>query len=341
MKKIILLLIFLVSFQKNNAQSKTEILILGTKHLGYIKDFKPDAVNEIIRRLDQFQFDAVAIENMPAQLLYDIQSRNDSAFADLLEGWAKERLEMAKSMQEYLNIDFFEAQQRLTTLLAEKVFDQNKRELLIKYFVASADLVSAVLQFNYTRSSTQVDTSTFYNSVISKLDELSRSHNEIFSLGLKVAKGKGLQKIEYIDDFQDEALLFKYFPNFIQDYTQNQDMFKKLSSKPVFKKVDSLASRGITNMNLSQLFVYLNSKEFQKLDFEAQWEIWLKTNFKSGTDRSRYALWEMRNLLITANIMKTAAFYPGKKILVIIGASHKSFLEKYLRQIPSIKIMSL
>jgi pheromone shutdown protein TraB len=83
----------------------------------------------------------------------------------------------------------------------------------------------------------------------------------------------------------------------------------------------------------------MNSKEYQKQDYDAQWKIWLNTNFPSGSDRARYALWEMRNLQISANIMKTAAFYPGKKILVIIGASHKSFIEKYLQQANNIRLL--
>jgi len=77
-----------------------------------------------------------------------------------------------------------------------------------------------------------------------------------------------------------------------------------------------------------------------KQDFEAQWEIWLKTNFPTGTDKARYYLWEMRNLQIAANIIERCSFYPGKKIIVIIGSSHKSFLEKYLKQISDIEILN-
>ena len=76
-----------------------------------------------------------------------------------------------------------------------------------------------------------------------------------------------------------------------------------------------------------------------KQDFEAQWSVWLKTNFPSGSDRARYSLWEMRNLQISANIVKTSSFYPGKSIIVIIGSSHKSFIEKYLRQVPDIELL--
>ena len=47
----------------------------------------------------------------------------------------------------------------------------------------------------------------------------------------------------------------------------------------------------------------------------------------------------MLNLQIAANITKVCSFYPGKKVLVVIGASHKSFIEKYLKQNPDIEIL--
>jgi len=83
----------------------------------------------------------------------------------------------------------------------------------------------------------------------------------------------------------------------------------------------------------------MNSREYKKKDFEAQHVIWLNSKFESGTDRARFSLWEMRNLQITANILKTCAFYPGNNIIVIIGASHKSFIEKYMKQIPDIELL--
>ncbi len=152
---------------------------------------------------------------------------------------------------------------------------------------------------------------------------------------------QGHQKVEYIDNLQDEPLLYAYFPGFITDYMARQDMFKELGNLPVFKKLDRLKSSGIQNKNLLPLYSYMNNEEFQQLDFEAQWEIWLKTNFPSKSDLSRYALWEMRNLQIAANIMRVVAFYPGKKIIIIIGGSHKRFIEKYLKQSPNINLLSL
>jgi pheromone shutdown protein TraB len=36
--------------------------------------------------------------------------------------------------------------------------------------------------------------------------------------------------------------------------------------------------------------------------------------------------------------MRLVANHPEEKILIVIGASHKSFLEKYLKQMPDIEL---
>lgn len=329
----------ILMFTNINAQEKTQILILGTQHLSQVKNFNTNLLNTLITDLENYHFDAVCIENMPAQLLYDIQSRNDSAYAELIERWGKERLDLAKSTQQYLKIGFLEAQTKANEIFSGNTLNQGSRKMLIKYLLASCDLASAVLQYQYLMKIKGENTSSFDSKTINKLEYLSNSPNEIYSLAVRLAQKTGLQKIEYIDDFQDEAMLLKYFPVFISDYKNNMELFKNVSSHPVFLKMDSLLNLGVQNNNLLPLYLFLNSKEFQQQDFEAQWKIWLNTKFPSGSDKARYALWEMRNLKISANIMKTAAFYPGKKILVIIGASHKLFLEKYLQQAPNIRLL--
>jgi len=113
------------------------------------------------------------------------------------------------------------------------------------------------------------------------------------------------------------------------------------ANAPVFLKTNELVASGIENEDLVDLYLFMNSEEYMKQDFEAQHEIWFKSNFTTGTGRSRYSLWEMRNLQITANILKTCSFYPGKRIIVIIGASHKGFIEKYLGQISDIELLEL
>lgn len=314
---------------------KTKVLILGTYHLNQIPDFNPKMLDQLIAKLNTYKFDAICIENMSGELLYDIQSRNDSTYNDVLESYGGKRLMIADSMQKKLNISFLEAQQKTISTLRKTQLSDSDRQTLVNYFMASTDLASATLQFQYMK-----DTSTSNDFEIDGLlGKLSESSNEIYSLAVILAKNQNIQKLEYIDNLQDETLLFKYYPMFMHDYINNQDLFSELPNLPVYKEMQVGVQNSIEKNDLLDLYLYLNSTEYQEQDINAQWSIWLKTNFPSASDRARYSLWEMRNLQITANILQKAAFYPKKNILVIIGASHKSFIEKYLLQIPDIELL--
>ena len=79
-------------------------------------------------------------------------------------------------------------------------------------------------------------------------------------------------------------------------------------------------------------YVYLNSAEYAAGDVEAQWRLFLRTELPSGLDRTRLALWDVRNLNIASNVRRVCAKHPGGRVLVIIGASHKPFLDELLAQ---------
>lgn len=146
MNKIVVLILFVFWFNSLNAQNeidKTKILILGTPHLSQIDGFAPEMLDNLISKLSEINFDAICIESMPAQLRYDIESRNDSAFADVLSGFGGNRLSLAESSQRYLGITFLQAQEETRKLLIKSDYSDSTRLVLINNLMASADLESA------------------------------------------------------------------------------------------------------------------------------------------------------------------------------------------------------
>lgn len=340
--KICMLFLVFIIVKNLNAQTeinKTKIMVLGTHHLTHISNYKPEMLDELVAKLDIIKFDVICIENMAGELLYDIRSRKDSAFVDLLNDFGGDRISLADSAQKYLGIGFLEAQNNATELFKKDTLSDIDHKLLMEYFTASGNLASATLHYEYVKNKSILGESSFEGQMLEKIKEVSGSANEIYSLALRLAHKQNLQKLECIDNFQDEALLLKYYPGFMQDYISNQELFKNLGNCPVYTRINELVKHGIETNNLLDLYIFMNSKEYQDQDFNAQWSIWLNTNFLSGSDRARYFLWEMRNLQIAANILKTAAVHPNKKLLIIIGASHKSFIEKHLQQIPDIELL--
>jgi hypothetical protein len=276
---------------------------------------------------------------MPAELLYDIKSRQDSAYLYITEYLAKNRFKYALELQSDLNLSLTQSEKKAKKLANKEALTDKNRIELMEYLIASADIYSASLQYSYLKDTLLLSNSRLSAEIISTIILYNDSYNEISSLALPLCKKQKIQRFEYIDNLQDEALLGKHFPSFEQDFTDHQNLFVDVLNAEVFKKVNRLTVSGIEGKNLLELFIYMNSKEYMEQDFKAQHEIWLNSNFESGTDRARYSLWEMRNLQITANIMKACAFHPGERIIVIIGASHKGFVEKYLSQSADIELL--
>ena len=335
----ILLLLFSINLSAQIDTKKTKVLILGTPHLNQIPNFQPKMLDNLVSKLNSFEFDAICIENMPGELLYDIKSRDDDAFNYIVEHIGSLRLALADSMQVNLEIGFVESEKNAMDLLKKDTFSDADRVQLIEYLIASTDIYSATLQYNLVKQKSAFNDSNISQYTIAVMEQYSADLNEISSLALRLASNQNLQKLEYIDNLQDESFLYKHFPEFAQDFTDNQELFKDIGNSPVFQKFNELIASGVKDEDLLDIYLFMNSEEYMKQDFEAQHVIWLKSNFESGSDRARYSLWEMRNMQITANILKTCSFYPGKNIIVIIGASHKSFIEKYLQQVPDIELL--
>ena len=313
---------------------KTEVLVLGTAHLSTIKNINKKHISRLIDSLSVYNFDAVAVEQMPSELLLDIKSRPAKPWQELYSYYS-DRINMGDKYQKIFNINYKKAVSIKDSLLIKNQLSTSDRALLIKSSLASYDIWSALLNYQYLDKKVELDT-TYLNL----LENYNTSSNEINLVGINLAKNQNLNQIHYIDNLQDETILSIDYPEFFDEYKISQEKIGELlSTATIFNEVNQITNQSVESMDLFPLYKFLNSEKYMKEDYNGQWELWFKTNFKSKTDRSRFSLWEMRNLQITANIMRLVAQYPEKKILVIIGASHKSFIEKHLRQIQGIKIL--
>ncbi|WP_408030275.1 DUF5694 domain-containing protein [Tenacibaculum xiamenense] len=318
---------------------KTEVLILGTQHLHHIKGFEKPMLKNVISKLESYNFDVVCIEKMSGELLNDIVFREDRSFDGITKGsFGHKYLAVADTVQKVKKVTFLEAKRNIEVLKSGKKLSPQERKKLLFNYLAVTDVPSAALQYEYINSD-KIFKTNFEKYIAGLIKEEIASNNEYYSLAGSLAKINNINKLEPIDNFQDEALLLKYYPEFMNDFKNYGGKFKNINMLPVYQKTNELTQEGIKSNDLSNLYEFLNSDEYVKQDYDAQWDVWHKTNFPSGSDRARHSLWEMRNLQITGNIMKVAARNSGKKILVIIGASHKGFLEKYLNQINDVKVL--
>ena len=310
---------------------------MGTQHLQYMDDFEPTMLSGVLSHLKNKDFDIIALEQMSSELLYDIRSRDDNQFQNLYERIGKRRIELAEKFQSELNITFSDANDSINVILDEKVESVEIRKRLMSLFLATGDIYSALLQKEYLSQQNQM---LQLNDSIEDILNKYRNNNENYTIGVELAKQENINRLYYIDNLQDETYLKIRYPEFISEYKQNKDKIDSLlSMNGIYNQVNKIAEKAISDGNLIQLYKFLNSTEYSEKDFDAQWNIWFKTNFDSKADQVRFYLWEMRNLQIAANIIKLVALNPGKRILVIIGSSHKNFIEKHLKEIKNVVLL--
>ena len=204
----------------------------------------------------------------------------------------------------------------------------------MKASLCSYDLWTASLHYQYISDTAVTDSTT-----LTLMDNYVKSNNEINLIAINLAKKLKINKLQPIDNLQDESILLNDFPEFIKEYKESQEKITELLDMSFYKTTDSLQSVCVKHGDLYDIYKFINSEEYMQSDKKGQWDLWLKTNFKSKTDRSRYSLWEMRNLQIAANIMRLVAENPEQKIIIIIGSSHKFFLENYLKQMSDIELL--
>jgi hypothetical protein len=321
---------------------KTQILVLGTSHLQRVKNcLEPDAMSGLLDILESYKPDVIGVETMPPAVIEDMVRRG-GFFDEILEAFAEKQISLGQMMQKKLNVSRREAE-----ILSGKLVNRSNplnnsdRLKVIAHLLAAYDFDSAVLQWSYLPEPLQKENELIPKSVATVLSETQNSANERFSLGTRLAKRIGLQRVYGIDDHYDEELLNQMIKPFVKEINDNPEIKKVTSSKLYAETEKSLRTGCRDSRKMLGHFQMINTADYGKKDADLQWGVWFRTKLPSRLDRSRVAQWEVRNLNITSRVREISVFNPGKKILIIIGVGHKPFLDRYLTNMLDVKLIHL
>lgn len=316
----------------------TQILILGTTHLSQIEDsFRPELLDSLISTLKRFKPDAIGVESISGEQIAAMKTQ-PLTYKPILNNFAGRTLNLSRQVTQIDQMNWSVAGQKADSLLAIKNLDTKQRLELISYLLASYREETATLQWSYLKSDIASEPQ-LTDSLTNQLKEIYHSANEISSIGLRLGHDLNHRQIYPIDDHTEKDLLLEISSQLMQELPDS--VIKNVSQSSHLQKSNDLIDQGIKKGSLLDLYLFVNSNTYMSQDVDVQWDLFLRTNLPSKYDRSRLALWEVRNLHIAARIQRVAAQYPSGKILIIIGASHKAFLDDYLDRMMGIKIVQL
>ena len=325
---------------------RTKVLVLGTVHLAGSRDviqsqlgaFSLSALDLLLDMLEKFQPDFIGVEDYPPKTV---------AWMVYREG--KEELEKflkfttyAHLMQEKLGISwaaaYDSAYARLKQLTGQS--PPKERGAVVARLVAAYDWDSALLQWSYMPKAFRARWTEIPAAVRQALEQGLNSRNEVVSIGIALARRLGHQRMYPIDDGVEGDLPD---PSRVQEFLSELEAskvyqeFLEQARKEVGRESERLkafARRG----DLVPFYLELNAPAALDRNMD-QWRLFFKTRLASGLDRARVAMWEVRNLHMVANIRKITALKPGGRMLVIVGAAHKPFLDAYLRSLVDVEVL--
>ncbi len=326
--------------------TRTQLLILGTLHLRVLGDkLKPAALDSLLGVLGRYKPSIIGVESMSPDMMARMELTGESP--ELLKYYAHDNLLYGKLAQKALGISRDKAESEANSLVAKQVSAEKEQPLsmaarqnLVLQFVAAYDLESAALQWSYLPVESRNNSSVVPKQVADFLNSLLVKADEKYQVAVPLAHRLGLQRIMHIDDHLDDQ--DQYQPLTSQMVNQfGPAKLKEVGDLPLYKDSQQLLDTDAAKGDLLPCYLYVNSQDYSTPDINTQWAFFLKANLPSKLDRTRLLLWEARNLEIAAHIREVMALSPGARMLVVIGAAHKPFLDTYLKNMMDIRIRSL
>ncbi|MEZ9594972.1 DUF5694 domain-containing protein [Shewanella sp. 10N.261.52.F9] len=319
------------------ARLKTDVMVLGSTHLNTIKgELNKDDFIPIIQMLETFNPTAIAVESLRAEDIITMLNGSNEYQAVLSQFVGDTFLSLAKKEQKALGVSANDAIKKMNELLTKKQFDQQQRIEIIRLAVAGYNRDTAALNWSL------LDTKSINDSLSKELQiflqKQTNSNNEINVIGLELAERLNLNRVYPIDDHLDKDMYSKVVHELMPSY-QKSTFWAEFRTSEYITKPEKLKSQALETGNWLPMFYWFNSEEYQSDVINKEWLGFIDKDLEPKSALARVALWEIRNLNMASNIMRVVADHVGGKLVIIIGANHKVFLEQYLSNMTGVNIV--
>jgi len=328
---------------RTTPEFQNEVLVLGTMHLAAHADvLRPEHLAPLLATLHRWAPTRIAVESIAPDEIALLAERepHDPAAAQVLDMFARRALTLGRLMQERLGVGRIEAELRADALLASGAPQHPAARLeLVALFLAAYEYDSATLQWSYLSEGARADAVDLPDEVRSALDRRLKSANEIVTLALPLARALGLQRIHAIDSQADG----------LRTLSAPQEALGEVYADP--RRLAWRASDGARDGDAiwdsafaagDAMPAYRHANSVAQLANDAEQWAWLfETGHPSGVDRLRYQMWELRNQRMASNLFGALASTDRERLLLIVGASHKAYLDLLLATQLSVRLVQL
>jgi hypothetical protein len=310
-----------------------EVLVLGSPHLSQLpKSFDPAQLSLLNERLASWKPQAIAIEALSGVQCAWLRSY-PQRYEDTIKSYCRD----TSAAKAATGLDVIEANAQAERLLAKWPASPSaaQRRALASVFLAAGEPASALVQWLRLSPQERRAGDGLNDVLVAMLDALQVRHDESYLIAAPLAAKLGLERVIAMDDHTGDM------PDV--DEKAYGEAIMKAWNNPFTeqrKQMDAaLQSHLDTPAGVLAMYRAHNARDIAPVVFKSDFGAALEEPSAQHFGRGYVAYWEVRNLRMASNI-RAAMAPPGIRVLVIVGASHKGYLEAYLNQMHDVRIVS-
>ncbi|MBD3729582.1 MAG: hypothetical protein IE933_07740 [Sphingomonadales bacterium] len=303
---------------------RSPVLVLGTTHLSGLPDgFDLTRFAPLVDRLAAWKPDAIAIEALTGAQCDYLRS-HEFAFP----GTAQDYCYDPTAARAALGLTGPQAEEESERLLAApvQVRPAAERRHLAALFLAQGDPSSAMVQWLRLPPEERVAGDGLTADLVAALDKRMRSRNENIVIAATLAARLGHERVYPVDDHTGDRASG---PG--DDAAYGPEMSAIWDNPAVAERIEgdkAWRERVAAGGSVIDWYRMLNSPHEQELAMRSDFGAAAGAKTPANSGRRYLAYWETRNLRMVANVREVIG--PGRRVLAIVGASHKAYYERYL-----------
>jgi len=310
-----------------------EVMVLGSPHLGQLpKPFDPSTLGPLSERLARWKPQAIAIENLSGLQCAYMRSY-PQRYRDQVKIYCRD----TAAARAATGLDIVEANAQVERLLNAwpAAPTAAQRRSLASLFMAAGEPVSALVQWLRLPVAERQAGDGLNGALVDALKKLQARPDEASLIAAPLAAKLGLERVYAMDDHTADTA--------DGDEKAYGEAMMKAWDNPVLaermRTGAALQSHLDTADGVLAIYRAYNARGQAGLVFKSDFGAALEEPSAQHFGRRYVSYWEVRNLRMASNI-REAMVPSGIRTLVIVGASHKGYLEAYLHQMHDVRIVS-
>lgn len=318
---------------KNEIAGKpAEILVLGSPHLSQLPvTLEPELIEPLLARLAEFKPEIITVEALSGEecdVLERFKAQHGTAWDDYC--WPMDEIEKATGLS--VPAAASEVDKMLASWPTNPTAAQRRR--LAMLFIAANERASATVQWLRLSTEDRKAGDGLTVAMVEMLERKGKKPNETYAIGAALAARLGLERVYQTDDHIADTA------DSDADYGKTIQQAWRAGPTPAVRQEYERRSAHLPDSTaLLAFYRFLNDPHTQRESIAN--DMGRNANWPSAKLYGRQYLswWENRNLRMAANIRGAFQAKPDARVLVIVGATHKGYLDAYLDMMQDVRLI--